>query len=146
MARTREGNGTPATESFFVKIEPIDSEVPAFSAKATKIAEPEPVEPPIIIVIPPVDPDPTPPGPDWTPVWLWIPDTSKWEFCYQRISGAGPKVAGAQAAAAPKTADECVPPAPPGWSFEWGYSIEMEGWIQGYKRLDGAGPKSAKRK
>jgi len=134
--RVREGEG-PGLESFFVNIEPIDSTVPAFKAKATKIAEPDPVEPPVIIVIPPVDPDPPgPPGPDWTPVWLWIPETEKWEFCYQRISGAGPK----------EGEDPCVPPAPPGWSFEWGYSVEKEGWIQGYKRLDGAGPKSMRHK
>jgi len=126
------------TDTFFVSIEPIDSSVPPFKAKATKIADPA-QPPPIIIVIPPVEPDPPgPPGPDWTPVWLWQPETQQWVFCYQRISGVEPKAADAT--------DPCVMPSPPGWSLEWGFSIEMDGWIQGYKRIDGWGPKMAQRK
>jgi len=137
MARTKDDPTPPALDTFYVKIEPIDSTVPAFSAKATKIADPNPPEPPIIIIIPPLDPDPDgPPGPDWTPIWLWRPEDEKWYFCYKRISGAGPK----------EGEDQCVPPAPPGWIFTWGFSVELEGWIQGYVREDGSGPKSMKHK
>jgi|SRR5262245_5254072 len=134
-------------ESFYVRLEPVDSNIPPFTAKATKIEQPGgppggPVDPgysppwaqvPEVpthpIVLPPVEPPPTPP--DVKIVWLYSLTYNRWMYTLQPASGA-----------IPKGEDECQPPSPPGYYFTWGFSPQLNGWIAGYAAQPGAaGPK-----
>src|SRR5262245_44772072 len=151
-------------DPFFIKLEPINSAIPSFVAKATPLDQPPPggggpgggggpphpvfpiwgppgIELPPGAGYPPVASHPLPPvippvEPPPTP-----PDVKLvwlWTPQWGKWTFGYQSTTGA----GPKEDDEhCEPPAPPGYTFAWAYSPQMQGWFYGYQRLDQAGPK-----